>query len=255
VQGVDFDLDEYNGRYCVTPEFPGGTYAYFVAILADGTPAYPYNIGMGYYGTPAGGAVTSISESVNTNFLGGTNLASKLNAPTVKSGSVTLTWSATEGGSYQVEATTNLTSSSGWTVLGTGVTPNKITGGYTNATTLDKRFYRVGRTAVASFDSAGTTSITGTGTAVSAPGGSASRGSTVTVTITLPSTPPNPPAGAPITSVTLGGSITGAGISDSTAGTVVATFVIPAGASTGLQSIVIVFTSGPTYTVTGLTIN
>lgn len=255
VQGVDFDLDEYNGRYCVTPEFPGGTYAYFVAILADGTPAYPYNIGMGYYGTPAGGAVTSISETVTTNFLGGTNLASKLNAPTVKSGSVTLTWSATEGGSYQVEATTNLTSSSGWTVLGTGVTPNKIIGGYTNATTLDKRFYRVGRTSVASFDSAGATSITGTGTAVSAPGGSASRGSTVTVTITLPSTPPNPPAGAPITSVTLGGSITGTGITDSTAGTVVATFVIPSGASTGLQSIVIVFTSGPTYTVSGLTIN
>jgi hypothetical protein len=29
---VDFDLDEYNGRWCVTPEFPNGTYAYFVAI-------------------------------------------------------------------------------------------------------------------------------------------------------------------------------------------------------------------------------
>ena len=77
----------------------------------------------------------------------------------------------------------------------------------------------------------------------------------MTVTITLPSTPPNPPASAPITSVTLGGSITGTGITDSTAGTVVATFVIPSGASTGLQSIVIVFTSGPTYTVSGLTIN
>lgn len=24
------DLDEYNGRWCVTPDFPSGTYAYFV---------------------------------------------------------------------------------------------------------------------------------------------------------------------------------------------------------------------------------
>lgn len=25
------DLDKYNGRFCVTPEFPSGTYAYFIA--------------------------------------------------------------------------------------------------------------------------------------------------------------------------------------------------------------------------------
>src|SRR5262249_8044274 len=44
-QGVDFDLDECNGRFCVTPEFPNGTYAYFVCVEADGTPVFPYNIG------------------------------------------------------------------------------------------------------------------------------------------------------------------------------------------------------------------
>ncbi|MEN9777157.1 MAG: hypothetical protein RJB04_912, partial [Verrucomicrobiota bacterium] len=43
VMGIDYDLDENNGRWCVTPEFPEGTYAYFVAIAADGTPVYPYN--------------------------------------------------------------------------------------------------------------------------------------------------------------------------------------------------------------------
>src|SRR3954464_3229309 len=32
VQGADFDLDEHNGRFCVTPDFPNGTYAYFVSI-------------------------------------------------------------------------------------------------------------------------------------------------------------------------------------------------------------------------------
>lgn len=42
------DLDQYNGRFTVTPEFPNGTYAYFTTIEADGTPAFPYIIGMQY---------------------------------------------------------------------------------------------------------------------------------------------------------------------------------------------------------------
>ncbi|RYZ26254.1 MAG: YHYH protein, partial [Sphingobacteriales bacterium] len=46
------DLDQYNGRMCVTPEYPAGTYAYFVTIDANGQPAYPYIIGPEYYGEP-----------------------------------------------------------------------------------------------------------------------------------------------------------------------------------------------------------
>ena len=34
-------LDEYNGRFCKTPEFPNGTYAYFSTIDSSGV-AYPY---------------------------------------------------------------------------------------------------------------------------------------------------------------------------------------------------------------------
>lgn len=249
-QGVDFDLDEYNGRYCVTPEFPGGTYAYFVAINSNGVPVYPYNIGFGYYGNPAGGAVSIIAETVVTNFLGNTNLISTMNSPAVKNGSVTLSWSAIEGGSYQIEATTNLTT---WTILATNLLPNQILGDYTNVTSLDKRFYRVGRTNVASFDSAGTTVFS---TASFAPGGSASRGSTVTVTITLPSSPPNPPSNAPITSVVLAGSITSTSNTDSTQGTVVSTFTIPSNTSTGAQNVVVTFQSpAPTYTISSFTIN
>jgi hypothetical protein len=44
------DLDEHNGRLCVTPEYPEGTYAYFVTIDANGTAAYPYTLGPTYYG-------------------------------------------------------------------------------------------------------------------------------------------------------------------------------------------------------------
>ena len=43
-EATDFDLNEYNVRFCVTPEFPEGTWAYFTNIAPDGTPVYPYNI-------------------------------------------------------------------------------------------------------------------------------------------------------------------------------------------------------------------
>jgi hypothetical protein len=46
------DLDKYNGRTCVTPEYPSGTYAYFVTIDAASTPQFPYYIGIEYYGQP-----------------------------------------------------------------------------------------------------------------------------------------------------------------------------------------------------------
>lgn len=43
-------LDYYNGRFCVTPEYPSGTYAYFVAADAIGDPEFPYYFGLQYYG-------------------------------------------------------------------------------------------------------------------------------------------------------------------------------------------------------------
>jgi len=43
-------LDEHNGRYCVTPEYPNGTYAYFVTINEYLDPIFPYTIGPDYYG-------------------------------------------------------------------------------------------------------------------------------------------------------------------------------------------------------------
>ena len=45
------DLDEHNGRFCKTPEFPNGVYAYFASIeTSSGTikPAYPYFVGKTY---------------------------------------------------------------------------------------------------------------------------------------------------------------------------------------------------------------
>tara|TARA_B100000965_G_scaffold280302_1_gene238119 strand:- start:35402 stop:46807 length:11406 start_codon:yes stop_codon:yes gene_type:complete len=45
-------LDENNGRFCVTPEFPEGTYAYFITIDSNQVPQYPYIIGENYYSLP-----------------------------------------------------------------------------------------------------------------------------------------------------------------------------------------------------------
>lgn len=39
-------LDEHNGRYCVTPEFPGGTWAYFVTTDEQGEPVFPFMMGL-----------------------------------------------------------------------------------------------------------------------------------------------------------------------------------------------------------------
>ena len=45
------DLDENNGRYCITPEFPNGVYAYFMTVsLTDKTQGFPYFIGPYYAG-------------------------------------------------------------------------------------------------------------------------------------------------------------------------------------------------------------
>ena len=44
------DLDARNGRWCKTPEYPNGTYAYFVTIDAYLTPTFPYTYIGSYYG-------------------------------------------------------------------------------------------------------------------------------------------------------------------------------------------------------------
>jgi hypothetical protein len=57
-------LDIHNGRFCVTPEYPNGTYAYFSAVDANWNSAYPYVVGPTFYGTRTASKVTSITEPV-----------------------------------------------------------------------------------------------------------------------------------------------------------------------------------------------
>ena len=43
-------LDEHNGRWCITPEYPNGTYAYFCTVDENWNSAYPYAVGPTYFG-------------------------------------------------------------------------------------------------------------------------------------------------------------------------------------------------------------
>jgi hypothetical protein len=51
------DLDSRNGRFCVTPEYPNGTYAYFMTLDDTLAPAYPYTSAGTYYGVVQSGNI------------------------------------------------------------------------------------------------------------------------------------------------------------------------------------------------------
>lgn len=59
-------LDEHNGRFCVTPEYPNGIYCYFATVDADWNSAYPYVVGPYFYGNKTAAKVTTIGETVTT---------------------------------------------------------------------------------------------------------------------------------------------------------------------------------------------
>lgn len=56
-------LDEHNGRFCVTPEYPNGIYCYFATVDANHNSAYPYVVGPTFYGNRTASKVNSVSES------------------------------------------------------------------------------------------------------------------------------------------------------------------------------------------------
>ena len=156
--GSDFDLDEHNGRSCKTPEYPDGTYAYFVSIDALGTPTYPYNIGRTFYGSPIGAGVNNLPANADIYFEGGPEAMPSIDSLEVEAtaGDVTLTWSGPEGGTYLIERSADLEQ---WKILddtavnelgSLGSTPD-------SARALDevKQFYRASLTTIEAFDDEG----------------------------------------------------------------------------------------------------
>lgn len=188
-QGVDFDLNRQNVRYCVTPEFPGGTYAYFVCIDAAGATVFPDIINQEYFGSasPGQGTVTSINESVTEYVRAGPAAAIALTG-TASNGNVALAWNSAEGATYKVESSAN---NATWTTLSSAVTSGGTTTNYT-ATTAN--YYRVTLTAIATYDTNGTS-----GTPV---------GTTASLTYTAPTVAPSITTQPSAASVTAGASAT-----------------------------------------------
>jgi len=65
------DLDQHNGRFCVTPEYPNGIYCYYATLDENLTPTFPYLLGPTFYGVvtasnmgPNGGLNHTINEPV-----------------------------------------------------------------------------------------------------------------------------------------------------------------------------------------------
>ena len=98
--GQDYDLDELNGRWCVTPEFPHGVYAYFTAIAENGSPVYPYTMGRSYHNQPYGGQARKLLEPVTTWFEM-PKFESSMTAPPDRPSTSTVVWTGQDNGQYQ----------------------------------------------------------------------------------------------------------------------------------------------------------
>jgi len=57
-------LDKNNGRFCVTPDYPNGVYAYFLTIDASQNPVFPYFIGENFYSLPVD---SNYNSNINQN--------------------------------------------------------------------------------------------------------------------------------------------------------------------------------------------
>ena len=52
IQSGKIKLDKNNGRFCVTPDYPNGVYAYFITTNTSNQPEFPYILGENFYSLP-----------------------------------------------------------------------------------------------------------------------------------------------------------------------------------------------------------
>jgi hypothetical protein len=63
-------LDRNNGRFCITPEYPNGIYAYFCTLDNNNVPVFPYVIGDTYEYVPSSENVNlKVNQNINFNTL------------------------------------------------------------------------------------------------------------------------------------------------------------------------------------------
>jgi hypothetical protein len=70
-------LDSHNGRFCITPEYPDGIYAYFATVDENWNSAYPYVVGPTFYGEFNNLEVNTVDE-VTTEYVPTINISKEL---------------------------------------------------------------------------------------------------------------------------------------------------------------------------------
>lgn len=155
---TDFDLNEYNVRWCVTPEFPEGTWAYFMTIDESGLSVFPYTMSRYHFGVFSGADEVNLPSNREIIFEGGPEATQRIEALDVddSTGNVTLTWSGVEGGTYRFDHSEDLVD---WKVLDDdartefGTLASDID--VKRVATEDRQFYRSSLTALKEFDDNG----------------------------------------------------------------------------------------------------
>lgn len=200
-QGTDFDLNEYNVRFCVTPEYPNGTYAYFLTIETDGTPKFPNMVGRWYFGAATGGNVNAINEPV-TEFVRASQASPIAVTATNSGGTVAIAWSSVEGATYKIETSPDATT---WTALAGAAAVTSDGGDKTSfSTTTIVANYRVTLTALAAYDTRGSGGLSGIGNSATAVAAVGSAGTARLVNIATRAALGGA-AGTPIPGFVLGG--------------------------------------------------
>ena len=179
-EGSDFDLNLYNGRFCVTPEFPDGIFAYFITIESDGSPVFPYVLGREFFGEVTAESVTTVDDSETiTEHFNFETVTENLNEITTNEDSITITWNALEGGVYTVQS--SLTLEDDFLDETTTAIPDITSLNFEDVNILsteDKKFYRIERTGISDFeavDPSNTDTGGGGGPGGGGPGGGGGR--------------------------------------------------------------------------------
>jgi uncharacterized protein (TIGR03437 family) len=137
------DLDVHNGRFAITPEFPQGTYAYFITIDEAGNSAFPYILGVQYNGTASGGRANNVPANAQDYFNNGQTAVNAPDAPAVKA------W-FTRNAQQPAKAITAFDPSAGATTTWPNNVPSgvAVNGGVTTATLADAQRVRYTDTTV-----------------------------------------------------------------------------------------------------------
>lgn len=112
--GVDFDLNEQGARWGRTPEFPDGTWAYFLHVNAMDQPQFPYAVGPTAVLPTTGAEINhwsasrEIDEPVILVDQAGITTDLKLSARALNSIDIQLQWQARIGAQYTVEHSTDM---------------------------------------------------------------------------------------------------------------------------------------------------